>query len=121
MTKFVGITCSVFAVLITLSGQAGQYLGEEPPGKTPEVFAADILSRSKPEWAFGSAFAPGGHEFCFSSFDTTEKIDRIQCTKLLGDVWTTPSVAPFSGTYSDNDVRIAPDGSGGGLLHLVCR
>ena len=108
---------SIFASAAALGGQAGppptmhgSYLGEELPGRTPRVFAPAILSRSKPDWAFGPTFTPDGRELCFSSFDTRTKKDRILCLSREADVWTGPAVASFSGTYSDNDARISPDG-----------
>lgn len=43
----------------------GPYLGQKPPGMTPEIFAPGIVSSSGAT-EYGIAFAPDGKEFYFS-------------------------------------------------------
>jgi len=42
----------------------GPYLGQNPPGMTPEVFAPNIISTDKRE--LNSVFSPDGKEFYFT-------------------------------------------------------
>lgn len=88
----------------------GPYLGQKPPGMTPEIFAPFILSRKQPDWAFSTAFTPNGKEFYFSQFNPVKKIDQIMYMKMTDGIWTKPVVAAFNKSFSNNDVRISPDG-----------
>ncbi len=49
---------SVFA------GLTGPYLGQKPPGMTPELFAPGLLSAGHDE--FKMTFSPDGREFCYN-------------------------------------------------------
>lgn len=59
----------------------GPYLGQKPPGETPEIFAAEILSEY--EHAFCSIFSPCGHEFYFvADADGNESADILRMRKV---------------------------------------
>ena len=108
------VVCFLFFVLIACSSQdafpvlKGPYLGQKPPGMTPEIFAPDILS--KDNLAFGLVFTPDGNELYFKLFDPVKDIGSIMCMKRVNNIWTKPEVAPFSGTYFDLDMSISHDG-----------
>ncbi len=89
----------------------GKYFGQKPPDKEPEVFAPDILSKIKPEWAFCSEFSPDGNEFYFTEYDTISNKEKIMYMLCINGVWTKPEVASFSGEYNDNDQRFSSDGN----------
>ncbi|MEZ5983627.1 MAG: hypothetical protein R3C54_15100 [Parvularculaceae bacterium] len=68
------LTCNVLALaFLTLNGGVcaqddffdlkGPYLGQEPPGLTPEPFAPGIVSTK--HWEYGGAFTPDIREFYF--------------------------------------------------------
>ena len=42
----------------------GPYLGQNPPGMTPEMFAPDLLSIGEAEWKI--TFSPDGMAFCYN-------------------------------------------------------
>ena len=86
----------------------GPYLGQKPPGMTPEIFAPGIVSREGGE--FNSAFSPDGNEFYFSTSDKKKKKDQIMWMRRVDGVWTAPEVAPFSGVHDDCDVSVSRDG-----------
>lgn len=86
----------------------GPYLGQEPPGMTPKVFAPEILSKYK--HAFCSVFSPDGNEFYFTIGDPVRKKDIIMSMKRVNNIWTRPEAAPFNGSYSNNDLCLSPDG-----------
>ncbi len=88
----------------------GPYLGQTLPGKIPEVFAPEILSKSKPEWAFDSVFSPCGNEFYFTLFDQEEKTDKIMIMKKENNIWTKPEATWFNGKYTNHNLCISPDG-----------
>lgn len=75
--------------------------------QVPEVFAPGVISRAAHEAA--PAFTPDGRTVYF------QRSNPAQSTILgshLGDgAWSTPVVAPFSGTWNDMEPAMAPDGS----------
>ena len=88
----------------------GPYLGQTPPGTTPQVFAPDAVSTSAHE--LNSVFTPDGREFYF----TIQGEDggwTIMRSALENGRWTPPAPASFSGKWSDVDLFITVDG-----LHL---
>ncbi len=87
---------------------SGPYLGQDPPGMTPELFAPDVFSMGI--HTFSTAFTPCGNEIYFSRFEPAKKIDKIMFTRKVNNTWTKPETVPFSGIHSENDVRITSDG-----------
>ena len=86
----------------------GPYLGQKPPGITPEIFAPEILATDGTP--FNSAFSPDGYEFYYSVSSDKDKKDRIWFTRRIKGVWTKPKIAPFSGKFDDCDVSFSTDG-----------
>lgn len=88
---------------------AGDWLGQQPPGMTPELFAPGIVSTGADE--LNAVFSPDGAEFLF----TVKTPDRVRHTLMFverhGEEWTAPRTLPFSGSYSDADPAFAPDGN----------
>ncbi len=87
----------------------GPYFGQKLPGKTPEVFAEDILSYFKNS-SIGLSFTKGGKELFYSSWGGPAGV-IVKMTKLLNNKWTEPVPAPFSGKNRDWDQNLSPDGS----------
>jgi len=88
----------------------GSYLGQKPPGKTPEVFAPGIICTGLYERDV--AITPDGNEFYFGIVTGNNVYSAILVSKQLGGRWTEPEVALFSGNpkYRDMEHCIAPDG-----------
>jgi ankyrin repeat protein len=80
----------------------GEYLGQQKPGLTPELFAPGVVSTEKSE--LNSVFTPDGKEFYF-----TIKC-KIMVMKQENNRWIKPEVTSFSGEYCDVDLFISPDG-----------
>lgn len=94
----------------------GPYLGQKPPGMTPEIFAPGIISTEKYE--LNSVFSLQGDEFYYVISTTTpeEKSKGIyfyvvMYSKQVNGVWTKPRMAPFSGEYMTVDIAFSPDGN----------
>jgi len=84
----------------------GPYLGQKPPGITPEIFAPNIISKGYFEcMAF---FTPDGKEFYFMLWGAPHGV--IVFTKEVGHRWTRPQVLSFSGKY-DGKFSLSPDGN----------
>jgi len=84
----------------------GSYLGQKPPGMTPEIFAPGYISTEKRE--LNSVFTPDGKEFYFSI--SPGRGYKIYVTKQLEKGWSQPQPVPFSSDKSDVDMCITPDG-----------
>ncbi|OGU61373.1 MAG: hypothetical protein A2V66_15950 [Ignavibacteria bacterium RBG_13_36_8] len=85
----------------------GPYLGQTPPGLTPELFAPNIVSTGLNE--IGSSFSNDGKEFFFS-IGPNPYMSIIRMN-YESDGWSKPEVAPFSGYYDDFDAKFSPDGN----------
>jgi len=80
----------------------GPYLGQKPPGLTPEIFAPEIISTCYHEHS-SPAFSPDGKEVFWSIFFNFYGPQVIVCMKLENGIWKAPKVAPFSGQYTDGN------------------
>ncbi len=85
----------------------GPYLGQEPPGLDPVLFAPGVVSTHTGEWS--TAFTPDGLELFFGL--SAEGSTYVLHMKHEDGGWTEPTVAPFSGNYPDFDLTMSPDGN----------
>jgi len=104
---------SVFVSSLNLFAQAsdfpvlkGPYLGQKPPGMTPDVFAPGIISTQATEG--GSSFSPDGQLYLFARARSDQ--DGILMMEQIGGVWSKPRLAPFSAGKHDWDFMLSPDG-----------
>ncbi|MFC1724447.1 MBL fold metallo-hydrolase [candidate division KSB1 bacterium] len=72
------------------TGLKGDYLGQDLPGKTPEVFAPGIVS-VKNNFELGCSFSPDGKEFYFACGG------KIKVCRLEKDGWTAPEPVNIEG------------------------
>lgn len=84
----------------------GPYLGQNPPGMQPEIFAPGIVSTGLATRDL--AMTPDGDEIYFSV--TVGGRTMIMVSRIDDGVWREPEVAPFSGRYLDIEPSISPDG-----------
>ena len=84
----------------------GPYLGQQPPGLDPEIFAPGIVSTGLATRDI--AMTPDGRELYFAV--TLGDRTMIMETHQKDGVWTEPAVAPFSGRHLDIEPAISPDG-----------
>lgn len=88
------------------SSLSGLYLGQEPPGREPVVFAPGFVSTGLNE--LNSVFFPGGRELVYS-------VSRwggwyLLTTREQDGRWTKPEVMPFTQKYFGVDPALTPDG-----------
>jgi len=112
MKNFSLATCLLIVAAIIMNARQpefpklpGPYLGQKPPGMTPEIFAPGIISTNSDE--YGIAFTPDGNEFYFTRMGGALSQSTIMVMK---QEWSGPRVASFSGTYADSEPFITPDG-----------
>jgi hypothetical protein len=80
------------------------YMGQEPPGSEPVIFAPGTVSTdSVTEYCM--AFTPDAREIYFSRAHS----GVMTCTLENGE-WTGPEKAPFGEKYPGGEVHITPDG-----------
>lgn len=85
------------------TGRQGPYLGEEPPGATPEVFAPGIVSSTAND--FSITFSPDGREIYFSRGGIGVMVCRWE-----KEGWTFPETVPFHGdSLLCDEPGVAPD------------
>lgn len=90
-----------------LSNLKGPYLGQKPPGLTPEPFAPGIITTDR--WEYGGVFAPGMKEFYFLKDDGDEKTNFVVFQKE-NNQWRESVISRRVG-----QPMIAPDGK---TMHL---
>jgi len=90
---------------------SGAYLGQKPPGMTPEVFAPGLISLEG-ERELNAVFSPNGRIFMFSR--SIDGVFKMFFSYLRDDgTWQEPRMAAPSKTYPshhDVDMAFSPDG-----------
>ena len=114
INKLIQISCLLLAAAIRIDAQkadfpklTGPYLGQKPPGMTPEVFAPGIVSTENGR-EFSGAFSPDGREYYF--FRVESGVGLMLVSRLTGDQWSAPQRAPFDAGYMDREPHITRDG-----------
>jgi Tol biopolymer transport system component len=83
------------------------YLGQTPPGLTPQVFAPGIISIPS-AMDFAGTFSPDGTEFYFTRrLDGQENV--IYETHLVNGAWTEPAPAAFASGYVAFEPHVTAD------------
>ncbi|MGD8537298.1 MAG: hypothetical protein PVI66_01125 [Candidatus Aminicenantes bacterium] len=84
----------------------GPYLGQNPPGMIPEIFAPGIISTEHSERI--AAFTPDGKELFYALWGAPHGV--ILHLREVNGHWTKPEVAPFSGCYQ-GEFTMSSDGN----------
>ena len=83
------------------------YLGQTPPGLTPEIFAPGIVSTpNTTEWS--CTFSSDSTEMYFYRIDEAWYCKLYSCTFENGD-WTDPTEVDFSAGFSASEPCFTPD------------
>lgn len=110
------IVSVIFVALTSCARQSdfpvlrGAYLGQKPPGMTPELFAPGVVTTEYHEHS-SPAFSPDGNEVYWSVFVNFSGPQVILYMEQKGGVWTQPEVVSFSGQYTDGNPCFSRDGS----------
>ncbi len=114
--KIIVISLVMFVFVIPLLAQErandfpvlkGPYLGQKPPGMTPEVFAPGIISSPDHRELAGGTFSPDGKEYYF-----TRSIDNdwvIMVSRLEPEGWTFPEPVKFSEGFTALEPHVTLD------------
>lgn len=85
----------------------GPYLGQKPPGMTPEIFAPGIVSTGMHEAAL--VFSPDGKLMSFYIMHLTHRFTAIVLVEQINGQWMKPQVASFSGKFNESDAFFSYD------------
>ena len=95
----------------------GPYLGQTPPGETPELFAPGIISVDENFEHSAAVFSPDGKEvfWCTNVNGNTDKRVagnlRLYTMKMIDGHWTAPRPAPFVKNILVERPVFSPDGN----------
>jgi len=87
----------------------GDYLGQEPPGSTPAIFAPGLVSSYEPVHGCVT-FSPDGNLAYWSIVDFARRGSRILGMRRANGRWQAPEPASFGSSFSDDVPFFAPDG-----------
>ena len=111
---YIVATTLLFISVITVSAQentkdtscfpvlSGPYLGQKPPGLTPEIFAPGIISTPEKN-EFCASFSPNGMEFYFN------RGMKIMVCLLKDGQWSSPEPVSFSAGLPAHEAHITYD------------
>ncbi|MFH2048990.1 MAG: hypothetical protein ABIJ12_06060 [bacterium] len=89
----------------------GPYFGQQPPGKTPELFADSIIANRYKSFHTSLMFSSDGTA-CYWQAEYTPGEEFIAYSNIENERWTTIEIAPFSKIgYRDDAPFISPDGT----------
>ncbi len=91
---------------VDFSQLSGPYLGQKPPGMTPELFAPGIITTDAIEGCSG-----WGKDMEYFIFQ--RRIDgrpQLYIMNLNNGIWSAPECLPFGEKYQVGDFTVAPDG-----------
>jgi len=109
---FIGILLSIIFVFSSHTQQGdfpvlkGPYLGQEPPGITPEIFAPGIVCTDETQGC--SVFLEGGRIFMYNVFREDESF--LYELEMVSEHWTKPRLSSLTSDYYDGDFTLSPDG-----------
>jgi hypothetical protein len=107
--SIVGFACGAWSAVSASQPPQGAYLGQEPPGLVPQVFAPGFISLANRHESF-LTFSPDGNECYFTQHDANWSMAWIMKTACRQGTWTRPQRASFS-----NDWSLCPSISADGL------
>ena len=86
----------------------GPYLGQKPPGMTPEVFAPGIVSTEE-FIDFKGAFSPDGQEYYFYRHALPKTIPTLFFTRVENGIWMEPIPLQIAQGVSTFHPCVSPD------------
>jgi hypothetical protein len=90
-----------------MTGLSGPYLGQEPPGMTPDVFAPGIVSDPS-LFEYCGTFAPDGSEYYFNRISADGE-HRLLFTRVVDGQWTAPEQLAFTAGYVAGEPHVTLD------------
>jgi hypothetical protein len=89
------------------SSLTGPYLGQAPPGTTPQIFAPGMVSAPDSS-EYSGTFSGDGNEYYFYRFSPNSQ-SEILFSRLANGEWTTPAPLPLTAGYDAGEPHITLD------------
>jgi hypothetical protein len=91
----------------------GPYLGQQPPGMTPQIFVPDELRSNADWWWHGAlAFTPDGQELYMDIYVPANNLGiQIRYMRMENNVWTSPQPTAFSSLSCDASPSFTDEGN----------
>lgn len=89
-------------------GVTNTYMGQTPPGLTPQVFAPGIVSIPG-AIDYAGSFSPDGSEFYFTRRMDNSESQNIYETHLVNGIWSEPAPVSFSAENNANEPHVTLD------------
>jgi len=121
MSRVASTVCSIAVLLVCLTPEGaaqdgrsapigsparqGRYLGQEPPGDAPELFAPGLISTGREHSS--ALFAAGGREIWFARMQPA----ALWVTRQVDGRWSSPEPARLSPEWGYLYPCVAPDGN----------
>jgi len=106
--KVVSVAVTILFMTLSVSAATGPYLGQKPPGRTPEVFAPGVISVGDSK-EHSLSVSPKGDEIFFTR-SSGWPYSKIMHIKRQGDKWSMPQVASFLKDNWATQAAFSPDG-----------
>jgi len=92
--------------------QEGPYLGQDPPGLSPGLFAPENLrATSQWQWHSSPVFSPDGNEMLFVKYYHADGKIELNYMQMVDNIWTEPTLPIFAdSSYSENCPVFSPSG-----------
>jgi hypothetical protein len=92
-----------------VTSEATPYLGQQPPGTSPRVFAPGVVSTGNIHSRL--AISHDGREMFWNTVDMTTFTTQMLSVRDVGGRWTRPLPPSFAGTASTQSPMFSPDGT----------
>ncbi len=106
ITAFMLINCNKSPTdaqsVLNSTTYTGEYLGQTPPGTTPEKFVSGIFSVQDFYVHSSVVFSPDKSEVFWSVDTEDENYFQLYFMRTIDEKWTTPEVAPFAENFHVN-------------------
>jgi Tol biopolymer transport system component len=87
------------------------YLGQQPPGETPQRFPPpELLANEDWFWHGSPAFSPDGREMYWCKYVKHPYQLDLQYMEIVDNNWTEPTSVSFKSEYGENNPLFSPDG-----------
>ena len=88
--------------------EARSYLGQNPPGTTPVIFAPGVISKGNIHSRL--EISPDGQEMFWNTVDMKTFSTQILSVKNVGGTWSAPQPPPFAKEGNTQGAVFSPDG-----------
>ncbi len=88
--------------------EAGSYLGQNPPGTTPVIFAPGVISKGNIHSRL--EISPDGQEMFWNTVDMKTFSTQILSVKNVSGKWSAPQPPPFAKDGNTQAAVFSPDG-----------